>query len=162
MSCSTGGISNGSLICRVSVGITGAIARIGSAILRVMAFFISSCCNCRLVCAMIRFCLAVATELLACTTVMGARVPISTCFCVVGEGLVRQFQRSLLHLHVLVGVDQVPVDVLDLRHRLHDLVLVGGVHDGAVIASDADPAQVGVETEALQQVLPQLEAEAVS
>ena len=45
----------------------------------VMAFFISSCSSCRLVCDRIRFCLAVATPLCACTRVIGARVPIFTC-----------------------------------------------------------------------------------
>ena len=118
MSCSTGGTSNGSLICSVSVGMTGATARIGSVLLRVMAFFISNCCNCRLVCETIRFCLAVATELLRLHHRDGRQRADLHLLLGIGERLVRQLQRALLHLHVLVGIHQVPVDVLDLRNRL--------------------------------------------
>ena len=47
-------VSSSVFNCMVSVGITAAIAICGSREFLVMAFFISSCCNCRLVWATIR------------------------------------------------------------------------------------------------------------
>ena len=66
----------------VEVGITSASASLGSTSVRLSAFFISNCCNCRLVWATVNACWSVATVLWARTTSMGARVPISTCFLV--------------------------------------------------------------------------------
>ena len=62
-------------------------------------------------------------------------------------------------LHGFVGGHQVPVNVFDLRDRGDDLLAEDDVGDLAVIAGDANLAQVGIEAETLQQVLPQLETE---
>ena len=61
---------------------TSASASRGSTRVRLSAFFISSCCSCRLVSASVSCCWSVATVLCARTTSIGARVPISTCFLV--------------------------------------------------------------------------------
>ena len=55
-------------ICIVEVGTTSASASKGSSMLLLIAFFMSSCCNCRLFCATIRFCWLVATMLWELTT----------------------------------------------------------------------------------------------
>ena len=101
-----------------------------------------------------------ATALWDCTTVSGASVPACYLLLIVRKRLVGQVQGALLHRHVLVSIDQVPVDVLNLRDGLDDLVAKGHVFNFAVVSGNADLAQVGIKAEALQQVLPQLEAEA--
>ena len=124
-----------------------------------MAFFINNCCNCRLVCAIIRFCLARGYRTLRLHHGNRRQGTDLHLLFRVRQRLVGQFERPLLHLDVLVSVDQVPVDVFDLRHRGHDLQTERDIHNLAVVARDADPAQVGLESEALQQVLRQGEAE---
>ena len=90
---------------------------------------------------------------------MGARVPISTCFLLSESVFVGEGERVLLHLHVLVGVDQIPVDVLDLVDGGDDLETKGDVGQFAVIFRDDDETLVGQEAETLQQVLSDLGAE---
>ncbi len=69
---------------------------------------------------------------------------------IVGERLFRQGQRFLLHLHVLVGVDQVPVNVLDLIHRGDHLQTKGDIGDLAVVLGDANESGGRQQAEALQ------------
>src|SRR5208337_1684144 len=62
-------------------------------------------------------------------------------------------QRLLLDSHVLIGVDQVPIQVFDLVHGGDDLQAESHVGDLAVILGDADEARVRHEAKSLQQVL---------
>src|SRR5207248_11720051 len=55
--------------------------------------------------------------------------------------------------------DQVPMNILDLRHRGFHLLAKSGVGDPAVVLGDADKAQVGLKSETLKQMLAKLEAE---
>ena len=66
----------------VEVGITSAAASAASCRFRLSAFFISNSASSRLVSASVRFCWSVATVLCARTTSIGAKLPMSTCFCV--------------------------------------------------------------------------------
>ena len=97
-----------------------------------------------------------ATALCDCTTVSGASVPCVHLLLVIGERLVGQVKRALLHGHVFIGVDQVPVNVLDLRNRGDQLVAKGDFRNQLVIAGNAQIAQVGIVAKALQQMLPHL------
>src|SRR5215471_18460728 len=78
-------------------------------------------------------------------------------------GVIERFlaigQRLLLHAHVFVGVDQIPVHVLDLIDRGDDLQAKSHVGNLAVVFGDANEAHVGQESKALKQVLSEAELE---
>ena len=73
------------------------------------------------------------------------------------ESLLRIGQGFLLHPHILVGIDQIPIHVFDLIDGGDDLQAEGNVGDFAVVLGDADEARVGKRSEALQQILRELE-----
>ncbi len=72
---------------------------------------------------------------------------------VVGKCLVGECERTLLHFHVFVGVDQVPVNILDLVDRCDDLQAKGNVRNFAIVLRDSDEASVRQKSKALQQRL---------
>ena len=72
---------------------------------------------------------------------------------IVGESLVGEAERALIDLLALVGIDEVPVDVLDLGHGGDDLGLESKVGDLGVALGDADEALVGGDPEAGQKGL---------
>src|SRR5207248_6680368 len=53
-----------------------------------------------------------------------------------------------------------PINILDLRDRGFHLLAEGGVGNPAVVPGDADEAQIGLKSEALQQMLAKLKTEA--
>src|ERR1019366_5525248 len=59
--------------------------------------------------------------------------------------------RSLVHPHRFVRGHQVPVNIFDLRDGGDNLLAKHDVPVLASVAGDPDPAQVGIESEALQQ-----------
>ena len=72
---------------------------------------------------------------------------------IVGEILVGEAERALTDLLALVGIHEVPVDVLDLRHGGDDLGFESKVGDLGVALGDADIALVGGDAEAGQKGL---------
>ena len=68
---------------------------------------------------------------------------------IVGERLLRQGQRFLLHLHVLVGIDQVPINILDLIHRGDYLQTKSDIGDFAVVLGNANESGGRQQAEAL-------------
>ena len=72
---------------------------------------------------------------------------------IVGQSLVGEAQRSLLDLLVLIGIDEIPVDIFDLGDGGDDLLLKDEVGDLGVLFGDADPALVGGEAESGEQGL---------
>ena len=81
---------------------------------------------------------------------------------IVVESFVGIVQRALLDLSVLVGVDQVPVDILHLADRGNDLSLEAEVGKLQILLSDVDEALVGGKSKALQQRLVDREVETCS
>ncbi len=67
---------------------------------------------------------------------------------IVGEILVGEAERALTDLFTLVGVYEVPVNILDLSHGGDDLCLEGKVGDLGVALGNADKALVGGDSEA--------------
>ena len=72
---------------------------------------------------------------------------------VVGKCLVRKSERALFYLHVLVCVDEIPINILDLVDGCNDLQAKGHVRYFAVVPRDADKAQVRPKSKTLQQLL---------
>src|SRR6185369_16183045 len=72
---------------------------------------------------------------------------------VVAQGAICKLKRALLYLHVLVGVDQVPVDVLDLGNRRDDLRLERSVRDLLVVLCLDDESTIVFEPPSLEKVL---------
>src|SRR5882724_3064978 len=68
-------------------------------------------------------------------------------------------QRLLVDPRLLIGVYQVPIDVLDLRDGRNRLIFESDVRDFFVVLRDCQVAQIGPKTESRQQLL--LEREAV-
>src|SRR5208337_5555925 len=79
-------------------------------------------------------------------------------FLVVGERLLGKLKGTLVDGHGLIGGHQVPVEIFNLGDSLNDLLAEDDIFDFAVISGNADPTQIGIETEALQQMLAQCEA----
>src|SRR5579864_7102796 len=104
----------------VSVGTTDAEASTGSLRSRVIAFLTRSSCSCKPFCESNRSWLRADSSLSAFITSMGAIASIYL-FAVIGERFLRQFQGAFLDLNVLICVHQIPVDILDLRHRADHL-----------------------------------------
>ena len=77
----------------------------------------------------------------------------------IGQRLLCVGESFLLHSYVFVGVDQIPIHILDLIDGGDDLQAEGDVGNFTIVLGDADEAHVGKGTEALQQVLrdPELE-----
>ncbi len=78
---------------------------------------------------------------------------------IVGEILVGEAERALADLLAVVGIHQVPVDILDLSHGGDDLCLESKVGDLGVALGNADIALVGGEAEAGQNGLGDLQRE---
>ena len=76
-------------------------------------------------------------------TSIGARLPISTCFLVSERVFSAERQRFLLHARVLVGVDEIPVHVLDLIDGRDDLQAESHVAKFAIVLGDADETVLG-------------------
>ena len=74
-------------------------------------------------------------------------------FSGVVEGLLREGKRLFVHLRLLVGADQVPIDVFDLGDGSDHLVLEGDVGDLLVVPRNSQIAQVRTEPEAREQLL---------
>src|SRR5208283_1729605 len=78
-------------------------------------------------------------------------------------GVVERFlgvgQRFLLHANVFVGVDQIPIYVLDLVNRGDHLQAEGHIGNFPVVFGDADETRIGQGTEALQKILRYAELE---
>src|SRR5579862_973571 len=74
---------------------------------------------------------------------------------IVGESFFRQFQGALFHFDIFISIDQIPIDVLNLRNRSDDLAAEGDIGDFAVIVGDADEPHIGGKTEPGQEVLAQ-------
>ena len=72
---------------------------------------------------------------------------------VIGERLVRQGQRVLLHFDVLVSIHQVPVHVLDLIDGGDHLQAERDVGNLAVVFRDANEPRVRQKSQSLQQGL---------
>ena len=79
---------------------------------------------------------------------------------IVGERFLRQRNGTLLGSYVLVGVYQVPVDILDLGNSFDYLVAEGDVRDLAIIASDSNESGIQPRSKALQKMLGNRRAEA--
>ena len=62
-------------------------------------------------------------------------------------------QRALLHLFVLIGVHQIPVDVLDLRDGGNHLRAKGQIGDLEILLRDVHVALVGGDAEAGEELL---------
>ena len=62
---------------------------------------------------------------------------------VVRKRLVGQGHGTLLNFHILVGVDQIPVDILNLIHSRNDLKAKSYVRNLAVILCRNDETPVG-------------------
>ena len=83
-----------------------------------------------------------------------------TCICrhvlelklllIVGEGFVGIGQRTLLDLGVLIGGDEIPVDVFHLTDGGNHLSPEGEVSELKVLLGNLDEALVGGKPEALQ------------
>jgi len=80
-------------------------------------------------------------------------------FPIIGERFLRQRQRTLLHLHVLVGIHQVPINVLNLDHGRNHLLAKSDVGNLPVILGDLNATRVHCPTQALQQMLGNRHAE---
>ena len=80
-------------------------------------------------------------------------------FLVIFERLLGKADGALLYLHVLYGVHQVPIDVLDLRSRRNHLVAKSNVSDLTVVLGDTQEPEVGSEPKSGKQTLSQCEAE---
>ena len=78
---------------------------------------------------------------------------------VIGERFVGEGEGVLLDFHILVGVDQVPVNVFDLVDGGDHLEAERDVGELAVILRDDDEATVGKRAETLEQMLSQFGAE---
>ena len=76
-------------------------------------------------------------------------------------GIIERFlaigQRFLRHAHVFVGVDEIPIHVLDLIDRGDDLQAKSDVGNLAVVFGDANEAHVRQKAKALKQVLSEAE-----
>ena len=127
--------------------------------LRLSAFFISSCCSCRLFWATIRFCWSGRDRALRADH-LNRRRGADLCLALrIVKRLLRVRQSFLLHAHILEGIDKIPIHVFDLVDGGNDLQAEGDVGDLAVILGDADEARVGQKSETLQQVLRKAELE---
>src|ERR1700677_371226 len=80
-------------------------------------------------------------------------------FLVVDQGLIGVFQRPGLHLHVLISVDQIPIQVFGVGYGGDDLLLkgeIGGLH---VSFGNVDVALVAGKAESVQQRLLKVDLE---
>ena len=82
----------------------------------------------------------------------GQRTNLQLLF-VVFQQLAALFNGVLLGLHILVGLDQPPVNVLDLINGVENLLAEGGVRDAAVIHSLVNKSLVHPYARTLQQML---------
>ena len=89
----------------------------------------------------------------------GGEGPDLDLFLGVGERLLREGEVLLLHFHVFVGVDEVPVHVFDLVDGGDGLQAERHIGNSAVVLGDLNETGVGGEAEALQQVLRKFEIE---
>ena len=71
----------------------------------------------------------------------------------VGQCLLRKRERFFFHSLVLVGIDEIPVHVLDLIDGSGNLQPESHVGKFAVVAGDADEASVGRKPKTLQKML---------
>ena len=111
-------------------------------------------------CALTSVCRRVASSAWACTTSIGAIVPISTRERLSADQLRRQVQRRLRRIHRLARVDQFPIGVADLRHRARRRRLEGDLGDVLRDPVRLHQRAVLVDFEVLQQWLDVLRPEA--
>ena len=137
----------------VEVGITSAVARVGSFRVRVSAFFISNCSNCRLVCASRNQLLILRDGALRAHRFDRSQAADLDLLLGVGESFLRKGQRFILHAGIFVGVDQVPVDIFDLIDRIDDLQAESYIGKFAIVLGDANETSVGRKSKTLQQGL---------
>src|SRR6185369_8709663 len=71
--------------------------------------------------------------------------------------LLSEGKRLLVHAGLFVGIHEIPIDVLDLRHRLDDLVAEGNVGNLLVIPGDPEVSEVRSESKSCQEFLPNAE-----
>ena len=69
------------------------------------------------------------------------------------EGLLREGKRLLIHLRLLIGADQVPIDVFDLGDGGDHLIFESDIGNFLVVARNSQIAQVRPESEAREQFL---------
>ena len=80
---------------------------------------------------------------------------LSNCNCFLGivEGLLRERKRLLIDLRLLVGADQVPINIFDLSDGGDHLIFESDVGDFLVVLRNAQIAQVGAEPKTREQFL---------
>ena len=89
----------------------------------------------------------------------GADLCLALC---VFERFLRVSERLLLHADVFVGIDQIPIHVLDLVDGGDDLQAKSDIGDFAIVFRDANESRVGKKAETLQQILGDSEIESSS
>ena len=80
---------------------------------------------------------------------------LSSCSCLraLSRVCLRKGGRLLVHLRLLVGADEIPVDVLNLRDRGDDLIFKCDIGNLLVVARNAKVPQIRTEAETRQQLL---------
>ena len=62
------------------------------------------------------------------------------------QSLIGEYKGLFVHTRLLVGADQVPINVFDLRDRGNGLVFEGNIGDLLVVLGDTQVAQVRAKT----------------
>ncbi len=66
----------------------------------------------------------------------------SNCFLLIVQRFFGKRQGTLLHLFILIGIDQIPVKILDLGDGEVDLLSKGDVRELAIILCEPQPAEI--------------------